>query len=264
MRRTLHCLLCLVAASACGDTMSPIRNLGEVGKDPYLVFVAQAPDGAGELFVARPDGRNIRPITYSPVWESQPALSPDGAVLAYLRSRDTLAATPRQVWVTNLLDGGERKMTLPPDAPQVQRVAWSADGLVLLASTADGALLRWTMPPTTAPGAIVPAPERAGSRLRFDQLLGDPPFARIVPCVDGAPKACLQTLDDTTDTRSALADFDVRDAVRWRGDSVGYLIGDSLRVRPLSRGRERRIEWAPKTPLAPRQFTLFPGTPRRR
>jgi len=256
--------LLLLAAAGCGDIMSPIRNLGKVGEDPYLVFVAQARDGASELFVARPDGRNIRPITFSPIWESRPALSPDGAVLAFLRSTDTLPATPRTVWVTNLLNGKERQLQVPATTPTMTRMAWSADGQQLFAESATGAMLVWPMPPANVPGRMLTGAERTAALLRFEQLLGDPPFARIVPCVDGEPKACVQPLNDTTGARAPLADFDVRDAVRWRGDSVGYLIGDSLRVRPLSRGRERRIEWGPATPLDPRQFTFFPGAPPRR
>lgn len=264
LRRVGRCLL-LAAATACStDVMSPIRNLGEVGEDPYLVFVAQAPDGASELYVSRPDGRNIRPVTYSPAWETRPVLSPDGAVLAFLRSNDTLPETPRVVWVSNLLNGSERRLALPGGVTLLNRLAWSEDGQQLIGEAPDGALYRWPMPPAKAPPMRLSAAAADSLRPRFDLLLGDPPFARVVPCVAGAPTACALLLNDTTAAPQPLADFGVRDAVRWRGDSVAYLIGDSLRVRPLGRGRERRIEWAPRTPVAPRQFTLFPGKPRRR
>lgn len=248
--------------TACGDVMSPLRKLGTPGEDPYLVFVAQSRDGNAELYVSRPDGRDIRPVTFSPLWESRPVLTPDGDVVAYLRSVDTVPATPRSVWLTNLLNGAERELPVPAGAV-VTRLAWWREGRELLGRTTSGAILAWPMPPGKAqPNGLLGA-DLDSARSAFEVLLGDPPFARIVPCAPDAPAECAQPLNDTATTRVPLADFPVRDAVRWRGDSVAYLIGDSLRVRPLGRGRERRVEWAPRVPEAPRQFTFFPGRARR-
>lgn len=248
--------------TACGDVMSPLRKLGTPGEDPYLVFVAQSRDGNAELYVSRPDGRDIRPVSYSPLWESYPALTPDGDVLAYLRSTDTLVTSPRTVWLTNLLNGAERQLTVP-EGTVVLRLAWRNAGAELVGRTSDGRLLAWTMPPTKALPVVLAGPSADSAQAAFEVLLGDPPFARIVPCAPNAPAECAQPLNDTTGTSVPLADFPVRDAVRWRGDSVAYLIGDSLRVRPLGRGRERRVEWAPRVPESPRQFTFFPGRARR-
>jgi dipeptidyl aminopeptidase/acylaminoacyl peptidase len=249
---------------ACGDVMSPLRKLGEPGKDPYVVFVAMAANNATDLYVARPDGKDVRPVTYSPTWELAPRLSSDGAVLAYLRAADTLAATPRQLWVTNMLNGAERKLDVPADA-QLSAVAWSEDGAQVLARgrTAAGqeVLFAWPMPPqsgvqpTTLEGAA-----RAAALSRFDERLGEPAFARVVPCEAGTRFSCVEVLDDTVSARRPVADVPVTHAARWRGDSVIYVIGDSsVRIRPLGAGRERRMEWGPKIPIHPQDFTLFPG-----
>ncbi len=261
IRRALQVLPAVIGLllSACGDVMSPLRKLGEPGKDPYLVFVAQSPDHFSDLYVSRPDGKDIRPVTFSPTWESRPHLSEDGATLAFLRSVDTAQATPRQVWVTNLLNGTERKLELGA-GPVVRDLAWSADGAQVFARLDDGSVLAWQMPPREkSPGVPLSGAARDSALARFDVLLGDPPFARVVRCTDGQPWDCVTAFADSTHARQPIADVNVREATRWRGDSVGYLILDSLRVRPLTSGRERRVEWGPTTPIHPREFTLFPG-----
>jgi hypothetical protein len=52
-----------------------------------------------------------------------------------------------------------------------------------------------------------------------------------------------------------------RDPARWGRDSVAYLAGGALLVRPLGPGRERRVEVS-GAPKAVRQITVFPGARR--
>ena len=47
-------------------------------------------------------------------------------------------------------------------------------------------------------------------------------------------------------------------AVRWGPDSVGLLIGGMVEIRPLGRGRPRRLTWS-QLPENPRQLTYFEG-----
>lgn len=265
-RHALQVLPALIGLllSACGDVMSPLRKLGEPGKDPYVVFVAMAANNATDLYVARPDGKDVRPVTYSPTWELAPRLSDDGAVLAYLRAADTLAATPRQLWVTNLLNGAERKLDVPADL-QLESVAWSADGAQVFArartTARDERILAWPMPPRSGVRPdVLDGAARTAALARFEERLGEPAFARVVPCEAGARFSCVEVMDDTTGARRPVADVPVTEAARWRGDSVIYVIGDSsVRIRPLGAGRERRMEWGPKVPIHPQTFTLFPG-----
>ena len=84
MRRTTHLpLLLLVCAGSC--TLPPLRGELEVGKDAYAVFVGEG-SGGTDLFAIRANGGVPIALTFSPVSESAPALSPDGGMLAFLRT----------------------------------------------------------------------------------------------------------------------------------------------------------------------------------
>jgi hypothetical protein len=48
------------------------------------------------------------------------------------------------------------------------------------------------------------------------------------------------------------------DAARWGDDSVAFLTGGRLMVRPVGPGRLRVVEWS-AIPARPRQLTVFPG-----
>ena len=89
-------------------------------------------------------------------------------------------------------------------------------------------------------------------------LLGTPAFARVVPCDD--PDALCVVGDSGP---PALLAEQARDAARWGDDSVAYLAGDRLVVRPLGAGRPRVIAWS-GVPARPRQLTAFPGASGRR
>ncbi|HEX3274878.1 MAG TPA: hypothetical protein VHR43_08495, partial [Gemmatimonadales bacterium] len=49
-----------------------------------------------------------------------------------------------------------------------------------------------------------------------------------------------------------------RDAARWGPDSVAFLVGNAIEVRPLGSGRARRVEWS-GLPGPARQLTAFAG-----
>ena len=75
MKRTAFALL--VAATACEGTLPPLRKLGEVGKDPVVLFIG-GDSGEGDLFAALPTGGDVIQVTFSPVAESRPSLSSPG------------------------------------------------------------------------------------------------------------------------------------------------------------------------------------------
>jgi hypothetical protein len=236
----------LALLAACSGTLSPFRRHAVVGQDAYLVFVGDGPEGRSDLFGVRGDGGPVFQLTYTAVAELAPALSPNGAMLAFLRPRAPRDTLPGAVWVMNLLNGAERELPLPANAGRPERIGWSHDGRTIWvrAGAQDWRLAAPPAPP--APRPTGPA-ERAEADSSFGVFLGDPPFTRVVTC-DGA----LCARGDT----GAPAPFAAggRDPVRWGGDSVG----DTLTVRSLGPGRPRQVQWS-GAPRRPRELTYFPG-----
>jgi len=237
---------------ACGGTVSPLRHHAVVGRDSYAIFVADGPDGVGDLFGVRGDGGQVVQVTFTPVRESRPALSPDGSMVAFLRSRrrgDTLAGSP---WVMNLLTGAERRLELPA-AADADAIGWGRDGRTLYLRSGR---LAYELPAPPGTGAVRAVPP--GEWHRVDSALGvfvgEPPFARVIAC----EQALCAVTDGGTPVRVADAG---RDPARWGADSLGYVTGDELVVRPNGPGRGRRVAWG-RPPPHPRELTAFAGRER--
>ena len=235
----------------CDPTLAPLRGKMEIGQDPYAVFV-----GGGvldsDLYAVRPDGGPPVQITFTNVAELRPALSPDGAGLAFLRGTSLNDATPATVWVMNLANGSERELVLPEEAGPPRRVGWEAGGGSLIVEAAKG-LYRLNAPPDEAnPERILPA-ERASAESSLAVLLGDPVFTRVVPCK--TRDLCVVGANG----RQSLLAQSVRGAVRWGGDSVGFFVGNRLQIRPLKRGRPRILMMS-NAPEKPREMTYFEGS----
>jgi len=160
------------------------------------------------------------------------------------------------MWVLNLLNGSERELRLPKDAGIPERVSWTSDGRSLLIKTAAD-LYRIEAPPAKPNPRIVPPEERTAAESSLAVLVGDPVFARVVPCT--------RTVDLCVEPRRGrpgiLAQA-ARDPIRWGGDSVAFFTGEILQIRPLARGRPRLLHWS-EVPARPRQPTYFPGRPPR-
>jgi hypothetical protein len=240
------------ALLGCSGTLPPLRGQIEVGHDGYAVFVAGGGPGGGDLYAVRAEGGPVIPITFSTVGEMRPALSPDGVRLAFLRGRVVADSTPGSVWVMNLQTGDEREIELPPGAGVPRRVGWSRDGRSLVVA-AGSALFRAGVPPQGAASVPVPAAARAEAESSLAVLLGDPVFARVTPC---AEPGSLCVVGDTGGP--GLLARSAHDAARWGSDSVAFLVGANLEVRPLGPGRPRRIAWSGVSGHA-RELTAFAG-----
>jgi hypothetical protein len=222
----------------------------EIGRDPYAVFVGGSGPNS-DLYAVRPEGGNPIAITFTNVAELGPAISPDGGALAFLRGaslRDSMAST---VWVMNLLSGSDRELVLPKAAGRPLRVGWEPGGSSLIVAMERG-LYRISAPPAAPDPRPVPADQRARAESSLAVLLGDPVFARVVPC-DNPEDLCV-----SGDSGSALLAQGAREPVRWGGDSVAFFVGGELEIRPLARGRPRRLVWS-NPPEQPRQMTFFEG-----
>jgi hypothetical protein len=253
---TVHCsLFTLFLVAGCG-TIPPLRGKIEVGRDPYAVFVGGSGLN-GDLYAVRADGGPAFPITFTPVAELAPALSPNGTDVAFLRGRSLRDASPASVWVMNLLNGAERELRLPKDAEAPQRVGWSWDGKSLIVGTA-GNLYRFNAPPARPrPEPVAPA-ERAAAESSLSVLVGDPVFARVVTCRNGT-YLCVETGRGAPGILAQSA----HDPVRWGPDSVAFFVHNLLQIRPLARGRPRIMDWS-NVPPRPRQMTFFEGEKRER
>lgn len=249
VRLTAHCVLITSFSAGCGGTVSPLRRYAVVGRDSYAIFIADGPDGTGDLFGTRGDGGPVFQITFTAVREARPAISPDGFMVAFLRSRsrgDSLAGTP---WVMNLLTGAERRLELPAGMT-TEALGWSRDGRILYLSAGRFAY-ELPAPPESGEARAVPPDEWHRVDSALGVFAGDPPFARIFPC---ETSLCV-----ATDVGSSVSIADGgRDAARWGADSVGYFVGDKLLVRPNGPGRPRTLNWD-RPPRRPRELTAFAG-----
>ena len=99
--------------------LPPLRHKFEVGHDPYVILVADAPDGRGDLWAMSPEGSDIVQITFSLPAEWSPRLSPSGDVIAFLRSREEGDTARTRIWLLNLLNGSEREVRLPDSSGAV-------------------------------------------------------------------------------------------------------------------------------------------------
>jgi hypothetical protein len=242
-----------LALAACGGALSPLRNHAQVGRDAYAVFVGDGPGGRPDLFGVRAEGGPVFQLTYTSVAESDPALSPDGRLLAFLRARSLHDSLPGAVWVMNLLTGAERRLALPKGSPPPARVGWSSDGSALYVR-AGAEIWKLGAPPAAPEPRRATAAESFAADTSLGVFLGDPPCARVVVC-EGS--LCAQS---NTGPAVAFAQGG-RDPLRWGADSVAFLSADKLVVRPVGPGHGRLVDWT-GVPRAPRELTFFGGAAR--
>jgi hypothetical protein len=242
----------LLLLAACESSFLPLRGKFEVGRDPMVVFVGGDSPAGGDLYAVPTSGGRAIPITFSTVGEMRPALSPDGGTVAFLRAGSLTDSAPASVWVLNLINGAERQVGLPEDAGPPEQVGW-ADGGRSLVLSAGGRLYRAEAPPAEGTAKAIPIAQRASAESALAVLLGRPAFATAVPCAN-AEDLCV-----VSDTGApALFARGAREPARWGDDSVAYLEGDRLMVRPLAAGRARQVEWS-ALPARPRQLSVFTG-----
>jgi hypothetical protein len=242
--------LALPLLSACEPTLPPLRGALDVGGESYVVFVAGDAAAGGDLYAVGTGGGPAVQITFTNVGEMQPVLSPDGGTVAFLRGASLRDSTPGSVWVMNLVSGADQELTLPKGSGIPRRIGWESDGHALVVRT-DSGFYRLGAPPDPAHPIAISAGHRVAAESSVSVLLGSPVFGRVVPCAE--PEALCVRGD--TGTPGLLARR-ARDALRWGTDSVAFLIGDQLEIRPLGPGRARRLLWS-SFPGHPRQPTAF-------
>lgn len=237
--------------SSCG--FSPLSHHISVGEEPFLIFVGEGIDQHTDLFAVAAGGGTVFQVTFTPLIERHPRLTPSGTVVAFLRMRDTLPGSHHDVALMDLVTGGDAVLSLPAGSGQPGELAWSADGSRLYIRTDRGV---WQAPAPPAAAVVTPvvAAERAAADSALDLWLGRPAFAMVVHCRDGG----LCIIGPQRDT-TALAP-NGRDALRWGDDSVGWFEDSAIVVRSLGPGRLRRVLWH-DPPKNPRDASYTAGTP---
>lgn len=249
MRRST--LLLGLALAGCSG-LPPLRHKLEVGRDAYVVLVADAPDGRGDLWAMNTEGSDVVQVTFSLPAEWSPRLSPSGDVIAFLRSREQGDTARTRIWLMNLLNGSEREVTLPDSSGAPTALAWASGGRSLIVRTTR-TIFRVNAPPMPPEPAEVPAGERPAAEEALAVRVGSPAFARIAPCEE---TTALCVFPDSGPP-ATLADGATSPA-RWGDDSLAYERDGDLVVRPVGPGRERLVRWRSSL-VNPRDLTVFTG-----
>jgi hypothetical protein len=250
MLRPLPAIAACLVLAACERGFLPLGGRFEIGRDPMVIFVGGDAPAGGDLYALQADGGAAIPLTFSVVGELRPSLSPDGSQVAFLRGATLTDSMPASVWVLNLVSGADRQVRLPLRTGLPDRVGWRGGALVV--GTRDG-VYEVAAPPTEGEPQLLAGPARVAAESSLAVLLGRPVFARVVPCDDPAD-LCVVGASGAP----ALLAEEAGDAARWGDDSVAYLTGGKLVVRPVGPGRARLVLWS-GVPARPRQLTVFPG-----
>ena len=234
----------LLGSMVAACNLSPLSNRIKVGEEPIVVFIGEGVDGNTDLFVVPASGGSIMQLTFTPLRESMPRLNARGDIVAFLRARDTAATTPNEVVIMNMLNGAERALELPDGAGRTTTIAWGPDSNSLYVRSATGS---WRMATPPAPPAAVAArgAEAITADSVFELWVGEPRFARIIPCASGGVCAVGPRVDTTV--LSAVG----RDPLRWGADSVAWFEGDGMVIRGIGPGTVRRMLWK-RPPAHPR------------
>lgn len=222
--------LLLLLFIGCRGTLSPLSNRIDIGQESYFVFVADGEDGMGDLFAAPPTGGQAYQVTYTRLDERNPALSPDGVVVAFLRRTHGDSGVAEPVFM-NLANGAER---IVQDAGEVSALAWAANGKRLYLRVPSG-IMAVDAPPALSGISKVEAAEYPAADSAFRVLLGDPPVGEAMDCEQGI---CATVASGTT----VLA-TDGRSPARWGSDSLIYSVGNDLVIRPLGGGATRLVRF---------------------
>jgi Tol biopolymer transport system component len=210
-----------------------IAALGAVG---VVAFHRDAPPPAGDP----------RQLTSAPGWEAEPAISPDGALIAYVSDEKGSA----DVWVVGTQGGAPRRLT---DAgAEDHSPTWFPDGSALaFGSDRGGHDGIWKVPRDGGPAtpiladAVDPAISPDGARIAFARTTGGRYTVWVAPLADlGRAKALTSgTVDGLWEHRHPVFSPD--------GATIAYHDFSDVWIVPAAGGASRRLTegrwptWAP-------------------
>ena len=230
------------AITACTGSLSPLSHKLKIGQEPYVVFTAEGEGDTGDLFASPVGGGAVYQVTFTRLNEHLPRLNPDGSMLAFVRGDGAAAA----VWVMNLINGAERRVTEPGGA-EPEGLAWSPDSRTVYVKMATRVLAA-AAPPASPSATVLEGLARGAGDSALAVLVGDPVAGEVVSCGSGL---CIGLGGESQPLDSAGTE-----PLRWGGDSVAYRVGDEFVVRPLGGGMTRALRWS-KRLEHPRELTYF-------
>ncbi len=125
-----------ILRDAFGSDESDVGQTPPLGANGKIVFSREAEDGRIHLFASDPNGTGLRQITGERTDDSDPAVSPDGRTIAYVRTSGEGPA----IAIVPFAGGGSTKLT---DGIFVDDPAWGPDGMevAFVTSGVDSMLL---------------------------------------------------------------------------------------------------------------------------
>lgn len=256
MRRIALCALFL-ALPACRG-VSPLGERIPVGTGPFAIVIGEGADNQTDLFALEASGGEVVRLTFTRGREAAASLHPSGVVVAFLRREagagDSSAAS---LVALNLINSSERDAPVPIEIGVARRIGWSPDGSRVYVLGDSGI-------------AISPAPPAAMSFSRVDTasaewatadsatavLFGSPAFARLETCAKDCISSAAMPWCVVTPSGNKTELGRVVSPFRWGSDSLAYMEGSNLIVRPLGGGKSRVMEWS-RAPNKPRDGTYW-------
>ncbi|MFN2467320.1 MAG: TolB family protein [Gaiellaceae bacterium] len=259
--RHLLVLCTAVVASVPSAVASPTQAAGSrqpaAGSKDVLVIAAE--EGDFDLFVLDSRGGASRRLTAGKEHEVQPAFSPDGSEIAFVRGLPWLYASP--IYVMPSQGGVPRRIVSngasPAWSPDGSRLAFVRNGGLFVVH-ADGTNLRMLVPgaPKWFDAARDPAWAPDGKAVTFWRWRHDPPGSlfRVPLSPPHVVRVLLPPVDDETiDARPAWAPAGDRLAVEEITGCRGGTCGGARNVAVITmpEGRRRRLAtgeapaWAP-------------------
>ncbi len=231
--------LAVMLLASAGCSLSPLQNRIHPGEEPFVVVVGTGADQKVDLFATLPGGGEVHRLTFTAMVESSPRLSGRGDVVAFLRHGTGSGRAQGEVVVMNLLNGAERHLDVPDSAGTLRSIGWSDDERHLFLTTDNG---HWMVdaPPVAPNARRIPPALTATADSALNIWLGTPRFARVEPCATGG--ICIAGPSGEPRELSGTG----QDAARWGSDSVAWLEGDQIVIRPLGPGPMRRLDLDPK------------------
>ncbi len=183
----------LLSVKADGDDERVVAQLGAVSAAPavaadgtWLTWASTRDRATGEIYVSTPGGRAIQRITTNTETDSEPAISADGQLIAYVRG----TGKAREIWVYDRLEGQEERL-VAAGADGVGEPAF-VNGADAIAYVKSGDVPEIRQINLTGSGdrrltdGTAPAFDRRGTRLAFQRQVGTDPAQVYVAQADGS------------------------------------------------------------------------------
>jgi len=118
----------------CADS-APISDLQLFGRDG-LAYDSACPGAQADIYSVAPNGSDLQKLTTSPYDDAQPAVSPDGTMIAFVRKDNEVhcGGCTETLWVMNADGSGARSFpnSPSPDVPYDDQPSFSPDGKTIL------------------------------------------------------------------------------------------------------------------------------------